>query len=165
MNKSTWLFILLLFLGAAQAQLVPKGMVIPNNIEPQDPPSEEIPVADTVAYLAIAEDSASIYQKDYNYNKEKMEHFQRLSSIASWSGIAVAMAGVCMAAFGLTESNGSFNNGWVYGGAAVMAVSFVGFGFSWVYDKASSTYKVRANFFSQKMTDYQRRHPENPAGL
>lgn len=177
MNKILWIFLLLSFC-IAQAQLVPKGMVLPKNPETADTSlsNTSVPPADSLASMNYVElpkdsslnwnadksalaDSVAIYQKDYSYNKEKEDHFRKIANISLLSGVAVAVAGICIMTVGLKAENSFEPNVWTYSGTGMIIAGLAaGKVLSFSFNTASDTYMIRANFFKQKKIDYQRRH-------
>lgn len=155
--------VMLLFVGFAQAQLVPNGLVLYKGdassetqvVSPQDSSAEDSGVS--LNWSADSEgfaDSVAIYQRDYVYNINKRDGFLRAALISNWSGLGAALAGLGLLSAGLTGHGDVYT----YAGSAILAAGLVGFGLSIGFDIVSNTYSVRAGFFNQKKIDYQRRH-------
>lgn len=129
---------LLLFSSFAEAQPVPKGMVLAtdsteasSNVEnsaedadfmpPLAPESQGVSLNWNEDNSAFA-DSVAIYLKDYNYNKQKAENFAKYGLISNWTGVGLATIGIGLLAVGLTGHDSGFNNVWGYTGSALFAV-------------------------------------------
>lgn len=112
MNKLIWGLVLLISVGAAQVQLVPKGMAIYGSVDgtdvvPQEESSygSENSVPDSLLNWnedrAVFADSVSIYMKDYNYNIGKAKQFARYGGICGRAGLGIALIGIDMLSAGL----------------------------------------------------------------
>lgn len=136
MNKLIWGLVLLISVGAAQAQLVPKGMAIYGSVDGTDVVSQEESsygsensVPDSLLNWnedrAVFADSVSIYMKDYNYNIGKAKQFARYGGICGWAGLGIALIGIDMLSAGLAMDKRSFDNALSYGGVAMITGGFL----------------------------------------
>ena len=172
MSRIFWGLVLLLSFGLAQAQLVPKGMVLSGDSHDSTATSSDIdsPSTDSsgvnsvVPPFAADSDEVSVdlknispfqaeilgkFQQDYNYNMMKSDDFHRYSRITSWSSIGLILAGLTMLA---VDSN--INSPWCIGGISAISTGVAGNIVSFSFDFVSHAYRVEAGNIRKNMTQY-----------
>ncbi|PWJ71907.1 hypothetical protein BGX12_101145 [Fibrobacter sp. UWR4] len=170
MRRLFWGLILLLAFGAAQAQLVPEGMVISgeasnetvsvaapaDSVEPPFVGETQDPVINWNEAQTSPVDSLNIYMKGYQYNAQKASDFKRYSSIAMWTsfGLYALGAGMLAAGLGGVGSHDLLTKG----GYGALGAGFAASIFQFSFGTVGRSYGVWANSYKQQMYDYQKRH-------
>lgn len=150
--------ILLLSFGLAQAQLVPKGMVLSGT----SADSSEVNNAANPPFVADSEEvsvdlktspfHAEIlgkFQQDYRHNMMKSDDFYRYSRITTWTSVGLILAGAIMLAV-----NANVNSPWGVGGISAIGVGIAGNILSFGFDAVSHAYRVKAGNVKKDMIKY-----------
>jgi hypothetical protein len=164
--------LILLVLSFAQAQLVPEGMVVPaaepaaaDSVAPtpvveQPAPVNmvELPEGETQDLNAsIVDDSTKYYEVEIFRNNQDYAHRHAISQVLMWvaAGVGVVGFGVTAAGFLMEdEDNGSTCR---HVGEGILLGSLVTVGFSFGFDVSADGARIRAQHYSQKLSDYRRR--------
>lgn len=166
-------FLMLFVLSFAQAQLVPEGMVVPaaepaaaDSMAPSpvlDQPAPEnmveVPEGQSMNWNApVSDDSTKYYEVEAFRNNQEYAHKHAVSQVLMWVAAGVGVVGFGVTAAGFMMADEGDGRLCRHVGEGILLGALVSAGFSFGFDVSADGYRVRAQYYNQKLADYKNRH-------
>jgi len=158
---------LFLFAVVALAQLVPPGMILPSaeadsaatadSVAPTPVVEQPAPVNMVEIYEPADPDSLKYFDVEIFRNQQEATHKHAIANVLK----VVALSGGLMG-LGLWGSSYFMDDGkkdaFRYVGEGLMVGSLVSAGFAFGFDASSEGFRIKAQYYIQKLADYKKRH-------
>lgn len=162
---------MLFSIALVQAQLVPEGMVVPSAgmdsaaaptpIVEQPAPENmvEVPEGQSLNWNGpVSDDSVKYYEVEAFRNGQEYAHKHAVSKVLLWVAAGVGVVGFGVLASGFLMSDEGDGRVCRHVGEGILVGALVSAGFSFGFDMSADGYRIKAQYYNQKLADYKSRH-------
>lgn len=166
-----FLAFLLFSIALVQAQLVPEGMVVPSagmDSAAAPTPIVEQPVPENMVEVPegqslnwngpVSDDSVKYYEVEAFRNGQEYAHKHAVSKVLLWVAAGVGVVGFGVLASGFLMSDEGDGRVCRHVGEGILVGALVSAGFSFGFDMSADGYRIKAQYYNQKLADYKSRH-------
>ena len=172
------LVLLFLFATVTFAQLVPPGMVLPaagadstvtaDSVAPtpvveQPAPANMVEVPEGQSknwdgYEPANPDSLRYYEVEIFHNDQQATHKHAIANMLNVVALGGGLIGLGFFGSSYFMDDGGKKDAFRYVGEGLMVGALVSAGFAFGFDVSSQGFQIKAQYYSQKLVDYKKRH-------